>query len=55
MIERISIKPLFFVEEDPGRGSENIKKNITSTVLIFSSFFLPLMDVMFGKITINLK
>jgi len=30
------------------------KKNVTSTVLIFSSFVF-LMDVMGGKITINLK
>jgi len=30
------------------------RKNVTSTVLIFSSF-LSYMDVMGGKITINLK
>jgi len=30
-------------------------KNVTSTVLIFSSFLSFLMDVMGGKITINLK
>jgi len=31
------------------------RKNVMSTVLIFSSFFVILMDVMGGKITINLK
>jgi len=30
------------------------RKNVTSTVLIFSSFPLFLTDVMCGKITINL-
>jgi len=25
----------YFAEEGPGRGSEDIKKNVTSTVLIF--------------------
>jgi len=29
---------LYFAEETPGRGSEDIKKNVTSTVLIFASF-----------------
>jgi len=28
----------YFAEEGPGRGSEDIKKNVTSTVLILSSF-----------------
>jgi len=27
-----------FAEEGPGHGSEDIKKGVTSTVLIFSSF-----------------
>ena len=31
------------------------RKNVTSTVLIFSSFLSFLMDVMSGKITVNLK
>ena len=31
------------------------RKNVTSTVLIFTSFLSFLMDVMGGKITINLK
>jgi hypothetical protein len=42
-----------FVEEGSGRGSEDIKKELTSTVFIFF-FLLSLMDVMGGKITINL-
>jgi hypothetical protein len=44
-----------FVEESPSRGSEDIKENVTSTVLIFFCFSVSLMDVMGGKITINLK
>jgi len=31
------------------------RKNVTSTVLIFSFFSVFLMDVMGGKITINFK
>jgi hypothetical protein len=31
------------------------RKNVMSTVLIFSSFLSFLMDVMAGKITIDLK
>jgi len=44
-----------FVEEGQGRGSEDIKKefNINCLIFFFSSVFL--MDVMGGKITINLK
>jgi len=46
---------LYFVEEGPGRGSEDIKKecNVNSFDFFFFSVFL--MDVMGGKITINLK
>jgi hypothetical protein len=45
----------YFVEEGPGRGSEDIKKecNVNCFDFLFFSFFL--MDVMGGKITINLK
>jgi hypothetical protein len=44
----------YFVEEGPGRGSEDIKKdcNVNCFDLFFPVF---LMDVMSGKITINLK
>jgi len=31
------------------------RKNVTSTVLIFSSFSVFFMDIMAGKITVNLK
>jgi len=43
----------YFVEEDPGRGSEDIKKEYK--VKCFDSFFFSvfLTDVMCGKITIN--
>jgi hypothetical protein len=43
----------YFVEEGPGSGSEDIKKecNVYCFDLFFSVF---LMDVMGGKITINL-
>jgi len=43
-----------FVEEGPGRGSEDIKEecNINCDDFFFFSVFL--MDVMGGKITINL-
>ena len=45
----------YFVEEGPGRGSEDIKKecNVNCFDFSFSSIFL--MDVMGGKIKINLK
>jgi len=44
-----------FVEEFPGRSSEDIKKECN--VNCFDFFFFPvfLMDVMGGKITVNLK
>jgi hypothetical protein len=44
----------YFVEKGPGRGSEDIKKDVTSFVLIFSSFPFFFTDVMAGK-KINLK
>ena len=44
----------YFVEEGPGRGSEDIKKECN--IICFDFFFsVSLMDVMGGKITINLK
>jgi len=45
----------YFAEEGPGRGSEDIKKecNVNCFDFFFFSFFL--MNVMDGKITINLK
>jgi len=45
----------YFVEEGPGRGSEDIKKegNVNWFDIFFFSVFL--MGVMGGKITINSK
>jgi len=45
----------YFDEEGPGRGSEDIKKECN--VICFDFFFISvfLVDVMCGKITINLK
>jgi len=44
-----------FAEEGPGSGSEDIKRECNVKFFIFSSFLSFLMDVMGGKITINLK
>ena len=45
----------YFVEEGPGRGSEDIKKECNINCFDFFFFSVFLMDVMGGKITINLK
>jgi len=46
----------YFAEERPGRGSEDIKTECDVKYFdFFSIFCLFLMDVMGGKITINLK
>jgi len=45
----------YFVEEGPGRASEDIKKECNFNCFDFFFFSLFLMDVMGGKITINLK
>ena len=45
-----------FVEEGPGRGSEDIKKECDFSCFDFFFFFsVFLIDVMGGKITINLN
>jgi len=44
----------YFVEEGSGHGSEDIKKECNVNCLDFF-FFVFLMDVMGGKVTINLK
>jgi len=46
---------LYFVEEGPGCGSEDIKKECNVNCFGFFLFSVFLMDVMGGKITINLK
>jgi hypothetical protein len=43
------------VEEGPGRGSEDIKKECDVNCSEFFFFSVFLMDVMCGKITIDLK
>jgi hypothetical protein len=45
----------YFVEEGPGRGSEDIKKECIVNCFDFFLFSVFLMDVMGGKITINFK
>jgi len=44
-----------FAEEGPGRGSEDIKKDCNVNCFDFFFFSVFLMDIMGGKITINLK
>jgi hypothetical protein len=44
----------YFVEEGPGRGSEDIKKECNVNCFDFFFFSVFLMNVMGGKITINL-
>jgi len=45
----------YFVEEGPGRGSEDIKKECNVNCFDFFFFSVFLMDGMDGKIKINLK
>jgi hypothetical protein len=45
----------FFFEEGPGRGSEDIKKGCNVNYFDFFFFSVFLMEVMGGKITINLR
>jgi len=55
-LEKISIKSLFILlKKAQAVVQKTSRKNVTSTVLIFSFFSAFLMDVMGGKITINLK
>jgi hypothetical protein len=48
------MKPLYFAEEGPGRGSEDIKRECDVNCFDFFFFCVFLMDVMGGKITIIL-
>jgi len=54
-MKKLSIKSLYFVEEGPGHGSEDIKKvcNVNCSDFFFFSVFL--MDVMDEKVTVNSK
>jgi len=45
----------YFVEEGPGRGSEDTKKECNGSYFDFFLFSVFFMDVMGGKITFNLK
>jgi len=50
-----NINQITFVEEGPGRVSEDIKKECNVNCFDFLFFSVFLMDVMGGKITVNLK
>jgi len=45
----------YFVEDGPGRGSEDIKKECNGNYFDLFFFSVFLMDVMGGKIAFNLK
>ena len=45
----------YFVEEGSGPGSEDIKKECNANCFDFFFFSVFLMDIMGGKITMNLK
>jgi hypothetical protein len=53
-LKKISIT-FYFAEEGPGRGSEDIKKECNINCFDFFFFSAFLMDVMGGKIKINLN
>ena len=55
MIEKINRITFCFVEEGPGSGSEDIikERNVNCFDCLFFSVFL--MEIMCGKITINLQ
>ena len=46
---------VYFAEEGSGCGSEDIKKECNVNCFDFFFFSVFLMDVMGGKITVNLK
>jgi hypothetical protein len=50
-----NINQITFVEEGPGCFSEDIKKECNVNCFDFFFFSVFLMDVMGGKITVNLK
>jgi hypothetical protein len=55
-LKKITIKLLFyFVEEGPGRGSEDNKKECNVNCFDFFFFSVFLTGVMGGKITISSK
>jgi hypothetical protein len=55
MEKNINQITFYVVEGGPGRGSEDIKKECNINCFDFFFFSVFLMDIMCGKITINLK
>jgi len=55
IIEKINRINFYLGEEGPGCGSEDIKKEYNVNSFDFFFFSVSLMDVMGGKITINVK
>jgi len=55
IIEKINQITFYFIEEGPGRCSEDIKKDYNANCFDFSFFSVFLMDVMGRKIIINSK
>jgi len=53
--KNISQITFYLLKEAQAVVQKTARKNVTSTVLIFSSFLYFFMDVMGGKITVNLK
>jgi len=54
-LKKINQNASYFVEEGPGRGSEDIKKEHNVNCFDFFIFSVFLMDVMGGEITVDLK
>jgi hypothetical protein len=54
-LKKINQITFYFVEEAPGHGSEDIKKECNANCFDFFLFSVFLMDVTGGKITVNLK
>jgi len=52
--KKTNLITFYFVEEDPGCGSEDIKKECNVNCFDFFFFSVFLMDVMGGKIKTNL-
>jgi hypothetical protein len=55
MEKNINQTTFYFAEEGPGRASEDVKTECNVNCLDFFFFSVFLIDVMSGKITINLK
>jgi hypothetical protein len=53
--KNINQTTFYFAEEGPGRGSEDVKTECNVNCFGFLFFSAFLLDVMRGKITVNLK